>query len=456
MEIDESAIHDIDEEKLYETILNTVGDGVTVVDKNYRIIFQNRAIRKFYDDKIGKNCFRAYFGRDKPCVGCTLRDILKDGKIRRGIRDCQLPDGRIIYVEHVDAPLRDVEGNIIGKVEAIRDVTRQLRLTEECGTLRRELRRKSTFENIVTQSGKMKAIFHLIERVAATTSSVLITGDSGTGKELIARAIHVNSNRKDAPIVPVNCGAIPENLLESELFGHVKGAFTGAVNDHMGLIETADGGSLFLDEVGEIPLSLQVKLLRFLQEGECRRVGDAKIRNYDVRIISATNRGLERAVREGAFREDFFFRLNVIPINLPPLRERREDIPLLATHLLQRLCDDHGRSVSGVSSRALKILMDYSWPGNVREMENVIEYAIHLSDDGRPIDAEQLPPRISGASDPLDGQRDFVSIEAYTRRTIQALQVDQTEEQIAQTLGISRKNLWEKRKRWNLQRPEKT
>ncbi len=453
MKIDESAIHAIDEEKLYETILDTVGDGVTVVDKQYRIIFQNRAIRHFYDDRIGENCFRAYFGREKPCEGCTLGAILKDGKIRRGIRDCVLPDGRIIYVEHVDAPLRDAEGTIIGKVEAIRDVTKQLRLTEECGTLRRELRRRARFENIVTQSEKMKAIFRLIERVAATTSSVMITGESGTGKELIAKAIHFNSNRKETPFVPVNCGAIPENLLESELFGHVRGAFTGADRDHVGLIETADGGALFLDEVGEIPLSLQVKLLRFLQEGECRRVGEARVRNFDVRIISATNRDLEQAVKEGSFREDFFFRLNVIPIHLPPLRERREDIPPLATHLLQTLCDEHGRSVSGISSTTLKILMDYPWPGNVREMENAIEYAMHLTDDGLPIRARQLPPRISGETDMVKDALDFISIEEYTRRTILALQTDHTEEHIARTLGISRKNLWEKRKRWSLKRP---
>jgi transcriptional regulator with PAS, ATPase and Fis domain len=286
-------------------------------------------------------------------------------------------------------------------------------------------------------------------------SSVLITGESGTGKELIARAIVYNSDRKDKPFVTVNCGAIPENLLESELFGHVRGSFTGAIKDHRGLIETADGGTLFLDEIGEIPLPVQVKILRFLQEGETRRIGDTKVRNYDVRIIAATNRNLEEAIRDGVFREDLFFRLNVIPIFLPPLRERKEDIPPLATHILQRLCDAHSRNVTGVSSHTLKIFMAYPWPGNIREMENVIEYALHLTDEGNPIRPEQLPPKLLAKTDASWSPGDFVSIEEYTKQSILLLQTNHSEEQIADILGISRKNLWEKRKRWNIPRPEK-
>jgi two-component system response regulator PilR (NtrC family) len=285
-------------------------------------------------------------------------------------------------------------------------------------------------------------------------SSVLITGESGTGKELIARAIVFNSDRKDEPFVTVNCGAIPENLLESELFGHVRGSFTGAVKDHKGLIETADGGTLFLDEVGEVPLPIQVKLLRFLQEGESRRVGDTKVQKFDVRIISATNRNLEEAVRDGVFRQDLFFRLNVIPIFVPPLRERKEDIPPLATHLLQRLCDAHSHNVTGISPEVLKTFMAYSWPGNVREMENVIEYALHLTDEGNPIRPEQLPPNFLEKKEISWSPKDFVSIEEYTRQSILILQRDHSEEQIADILGISRKNLWEKRKRWDLPRTE--
>jgi transcriptional regulator with PAS, ATPase and Fis domain len=330
-----------------------------------------------------------------------------------------------------------------------------MRLTETCATLKREIERQAQFHNIITQSKRMKAIFRLIERVASTASSVLITGESGTGKELIARAIVFNSDRKDRPFVTVNCGAIPENLIESELFGHVRGAFTGAIRDHQGLIETADKGTLFLDEVGEIPLPVQVKLLRFLQEGESRRVGDTKTRKFDVRIIAATNRNLEDAVRDGSFREDLFFRLNVIPVSIPPLRERREDIPPLAAHLLQRLCDAHSRNVTGISSRTLKVFMNYPWPGNVREMENVIEYALHLTDEGNSIHPEQLPPKMLAGTETLPCPGDFISIEEYARQSVSLLQKDHSEEQIAAILGISRKNLWEKRKRWNLNRPGK-
>jgi transcriptional regulator with PAS, ATPase and Fis domain len=222
------------------------------------------------------------------------------------------------------------------------------------------------------------------------------------------------------------------------------------------LIEEADGGTLFLDEVGEITLPVQVKLLRFLQEGEIRRVGDTKVRKFDVRIISATNRNLEEAIRDGVFREDLFFRLNVIPIFLPPLRERKEDIPPLASHLLQRLCDAHSRNVTGISSQTLKIFMNYPWTGNVREMENVIEYALHLTDEGNPIRPEQLPPKLLVNTDSTWSPKDFVSIDEYTKQSILVLQTEHSEEQIAGILGISRKNLWEKRKRWNLPRPLKT
>ncbi|HSA96138.1 MAG TPA: sigma 54-interacting transcriptional regulator, partial [Acidobacteriota bacterium] len=241
----------------------------------------------------------------------------------------------------------------------------------------------------------------------------------------------------------------------SELFGHVRGAFTGAVKDHQGLLEAADGGTLFLDEVGEIPPAAQVKLLRFLQEGESRRVGDTRTRTFDVRIIAATNRNLEEAVEDGSFREDLFFRLNVIPIPLPPLRERKEDIPPLAAHLLQRLCDAHSRNVSGLSPEALRAFMNYPWPGNVREMENVIEYALHLTDEGNPIRPEQLPPKLLAGGEARWNAADLVSIEEYTKRSIIALQSDHSEEEIAEILGISRKNLWEKRKRWSLERSGK-
>jgi len=443
-----------EDEALFKAVLDTVSDAITVIDKDLKVIFQNEAVQKTYGSKIGGRCFEVYRGRQEPCENCIILDVIKDGKPRRALRDIQLPDGKILWMEIFSGPFKNKEGEIIGAVEIVRDVTEQMRLSEECVTLRREIERQAQFSNIVTQSKKIKAIFRLIERVASTMSSVLITGESGTGKELIARAIVFNSDRKDKPFVTVNCGAIPENLLESELFGHVRGSFTGAVKDHKGLIETADGGTLFLDEVGEIPVPIQVKLLRFLQEGECRRVGDTKVQKFDVRIISATNRNLEEAVRDGVFRQDLFFRLNVIPIFLPPLRERKEDIPPLAAHLLQRLCDAHSRNVTGISSEVLKAFIIYPWPGNVREMENVIEYALHLTDEGKAIRPEQLPPNLLGRKDISWSPKDFVSIEEYTKQSILILQRDHSEEQIADILGISRKNLWEKRKRWALPRAE--
>lgn len=439
-------------EALFEAVLSTVSDAITVIDKDYRIIFQNQAVQRIYGVRIGERCYEAYRGRQEPCENCIILDVIKTGKPKHMLRDVQVPDGNVLWMEVFSGPYRDSEGRIIGAVEVTRNVTEQMRLTETCLTLRREIERQAQFHNIITQSKRMKAILRLVERVASTTSSVLINGESGTGKELIARALVFNSDRKDKPYVTINCGAIPENLLESELFGHVRGAFSGAVKDHQGFLEAADGGTLFLDEIGEISPAAQVKLLRFLQEGENRRVGDTAVKKLDVRIIAATNRNLEEAVRDGLFREDLYFRLNVIPIFLPPLRERIEDIPPLAAHLLQRLCDAHSRNVTGLSSEALRAFMNYRWPGNVREMENVIEYALHLTDDGNPIRPEQLPPKLFAEEESSWSPRDIVSIEDYVKQSIVMLQKDHSEEQIAETLGISRKNLWEKRKRWDLQR----
>jgi PAS domain S-box-containing protein len=443
-------------ETLFEAVLNTVSDAITVIDRDLNVIFQNETVYRSYGSKIGEKCFTAYRGRQEPCENCIILDVIKDGKPRRALRDIRVPGGNVLWMELFSGPSRDERGNIVGAVEVVRDVTEQIRLSEECVTLRREMERQAQFENIITQSKKMKDVFRVLQRVSSTTSSVLISGESGTGKELVARAVVFNSSRKSEPFVTVNCGAMPENLLESELFGHARGAFTGAIKDHAGLIETADGGTLFLDEVGEMPLSLQVKLLRFLEEGECRRVGETKTRKFDVRIISATNRDLEEAVSGGLFRQDLFFRLNVIPISLPPLRERKEDIPPLATHLLQRLCDGHSRNISGISPEALKMLMAYDWPGNVRELENAVEYAVHLTNEGEPIRPEQLPAKIVGRISVAPTVQDLLSLEEYARQSVAALQDDHGEEQIAHILGISRKNLWERRKRWGLSRPQKS
>ncbi len=275
----------------------------------------------------------------------------------------------------------------------LRKAEEREQLRRENQLLRREVQREYSFENIVSKNAKMKQIFEVIKKVAPYKSTILIMGESGTGKELVARALHYNSDRSKKPFVAVNCGAIPENLLESELFGHVKGAFTDAIRTKRGLFEEADGGTLFLDEIGELPPQLQVKLLRVLQEGEIRRVGDSKPIKVDVRIISATVKDLVKEVNEGRFRDDLFYRLNVLPIHIPPLRERKEDVPLLVEHFIKKFTLSTNKKVVGIDSKALEALINYRWSGNVRELENTIERAVVLA-DGENIMLENLPPEI--------------------------------------------------------------
>jgi two-component system response regulator AtoC len=263
-------------------------------------------------------------------------------------------------------------------VLALKKAEERERLKKENLRLQDQVEKKYSFESIIAKSDKMQDIFQIIKKVADYDTTVLISGESGVGKELIAQAVHYNSKRKDKPFVGVNCGAIPENLLESELFGYVRGAFTDAAKDKKGLFEEAEGGTLFLDEIGELPKDLQVKLLRVLQEEEIRRLGDTKIIKMDVRIIAATLKELSVEVRERGFREDLFYRLNVMPIHIPPLRERREDIPLLAEHFFKKHTENLGKTLTGISPKAMECLIRYPWPGNVRELENVIERSVIL------------------------------------------------------------------------------
>jgi two-component system response regulator PilR (NtrC family) len=280
---------------------------------------------------------------------------------------------------------------------AVREVSENLKWKKEAGYLRRELRRLTGLDNIVGQSPKMRAIFDLIQTIAPQSSRVLITGESGTGKELVARAIHENSPRSSTPFITINCGAFPETLLESELFGYVKGAFTGANENRRGLFQAAHGGTLFLDEIGNMNLAMQVKLYRVLQEGKVRPLGSTEEIDVDVRVIAATNRDLEKAIASGEFREDLFYRLCVIPLHLPSLRERREDIPLLARHFLESFRKSMEKPIEAISPQAMSRLETYDWPGNVRELENTIERAVAL-ESGAEISTTVLPDRISGAS----------------------------------------------------------
>ncbi|MBM2837468.1 MAG: histidine kinase [Deltaproteobacteria bacterium] len=277
----------------------------------------------------------------------------------------------------------------------IRKAEERERLRRENSELREVVKKDYGVTGIITKNEEMVKMLATVKKVADYKTTVLITGESGTGKELIARALHYNGARGSKAFVAVNCGAIPENLLESEFFGHVKGAFTDAVRNKKGLFEEAEGGTLFLDEIGELPFHLQVKLLRVLQEEEVMRIGDTKPIRVSVRIVAATVKDLAREVREGRFREDLFYRLNVLPIHLPPLRERPEDIPALSSHFLGKYKEKHGIKVGSVSPEALKQLMDYSWPGNVRELENAIERSVLLS-EGENITVSALPPAVRG------------------------------------------------------------
>ncbi len=266
-------------------------------------------------------------------------------------------------------------------------------LRGENESLKDQLMEKFDFGKMIGYSNGMKTVFATIEKVAGTDSTVIIYGESGTGKELVARALHFNSERKTGPLVTVNCGAIPEELLESEMFGHEKGAFTGAIRSRTGRFELAQGGSIFLDEIGDMSPSLQVKLLRVIQERQFERIGGMKTIDADVRIIAATNQNLEDAVREKRFREDLFYRINVIPIHLPPLRERKEDIPVLVEHFVSRFKKTKQKSVEGLTDEALEIMMHYHWPGNVRELQNVIEMLVVMKGSGF-VDVEDLPDKI--------------------------------------------------------------
>jgi two-component system response regulator PilR (NtrC family) len=308
---------------------------------------------------------------------------------------------------------------------AVEEVSESLRWKKEAGYLRRELRRLTGLDNIIGQSSKMRAIYDLIQTVAPQSSRVLITGESGTGKELVARAIHENSSRSQAPFITINCGAFPETLLESELFGYMKGSFTGATENRQGLFQAAHGGTLFMDEIGNMSLTMQVKLYRVLQEGKVRPIGSTEESDVDVRIIAATNKDFEKEIAEGRFREDLYYRLSVIPIQVPALRERREDIPLLARHFLERFRKTMEKPIDGIAPEAMSKLEDYDWPGNVRELENTMERAVAL-ETGQEISARVLPDRILGYAEtprgatqgieiPEDGV-DFEKVVAATER----------------------------------------
>jgi PAS domain S-box-containing protein len=375
-----------------ESILESISDGVFTVDAHWRITSFNRAAETITGirrrDALGKTCSDVF--RASMCESeCALRHTVKTGKpvINKAafIVDAE---GRRIPISLSTAILRDDRGRLVGGAETFRDLS----LVEE---LRKELEGRSQVGDLVSRSASMRRIFDLLPQIAASDATVLIHGETGTGKELLARAIHSLSPRKTKPFSPVNCGALPDTLLESELFGYVKGAFTGAAKDKPGRFALAEGGTVFLDEIGDISPAFQVRLLRVLQERTYEPLGGTNTRHADVRIMAATHRDLPTLIRKGAFREDLFYRLNVVKLDLPPLRKRKEDVPLLIEHFIARFNRRQGKSVEGVSRDVLALLMAHDYPGNVRELENVIERAFVLCASGR-IERAHLPPELTG------------------------------------------------------------
>ncbi|OOZ38489.1 response regulator [Solemya pervernicosa gill symbiont] len=328
----------------------------------------------------------------------------------------------------------------------IERVLKQRTLKRQNAALKSDLSHCYPVGGMIGSCEAMQGVFERIKRVSPTDTTVLVLGESGTGKELVARAVHENSTRSEAPIITVNCAAIPENLIESELFGHEKGAFTGATDTHHGLVEAANGGTLFLDEIGELPMEAQARLLRVLQEGEIRRVGATQSRNVDVRLIAATHRDLQQQVDDGNFRSDLYFRLHVMEIELPALRERSSDINELATRLLEKSCQRLNRPQMQMTSDALDAMNGYQWPGNVREMENAIERAVILA-DGEEINAEALGLGNSGTQKPQTTKADDLSLDDYFIQFVQSHEGKMTETDLSKQLGISRKTLWERRQR---------
>lgn len=341
------------------------------------------------------------------------------------------------------------------------EIKRLVRMALNERTLRREnilLRRQIAvhhdFGNIIGKSAALLAVLDQVKKVADSRSNVFVLGETGTGKELFTRAIHYGSSRRNRNFIPINCSAIPEHLLESELFGYVKGAFTGASQSKRGLFEEADQGTVFLDEVADLSHGLQAKLLRVIDDHEIRPLGSTQSRKVDIRFVAATNKDVDQAIRSGTLREDLYYRLNVVTLRLPPLRERKEDIPLLARTFLRRFSGELGKRIAGFDNTAMRILGDYSWPGNVRELQNIVERAVLIA-EGRELLPEHLPEGIRrNHGFQAEALERALSIEAYTKAFIRRYQTHLTERSLAEALGITRKALWEKRKRWGLERPK--
>ena len=439
----------------WESIIETMKEGLLVVNPEGTIIAVNPAAEALTgysaQELIGSSC------RVLDCTGCVIYGdgpgekwckLFQEGMVKA--KKCLIThkDHRSVSVVKNATVLRGQDGRLIGAVETLTDISDFVRQQEEIMALRKTLDLNDNYFGILGKSLSMQRLFEMIESVAQSDAPVIINGQSGTGKEMVARAIHWTSPRQDKPFIKVSCAALNENLLETELFGHVKGAYTGADRSRVGRFEAAHGGSIFLDEIGDIPPATQVKLLRVLEEKEIERVGDHTPIPVDVRIITATNKNLEELVARGAFREDLYFRIHVFPLTIPPLRERPEDIPIIIQHFVEQNQATSGKNITGLSPEAVARLTSYTWPGNVRELRNAIEYALVLCPGGE-IGAHHLPHKIAPASDcPPTAE----PLEARERDELVRIlrQVGGNQSAAARQLGVSRVTVWKRMKKHHI------
>lgn len=433
-------------------ILDSIADGVFTVDPDLRITSFNRSAETITGikkkDALGRFCWEVF--RASICERhCALKHTMATGKhvVRRGVYIVNLAGDRI-PVSISTAILKDEHGKVIGGAETFRDLS-------DVEELRKELGRRHSSHDMISKNEKMQRLFQMLEQVSESDSTVLLQGESGTGKELFAKAIHALSSRKKGPLVTINCGSLPDSLLESELFGYERGAHSTAFKDKPGRLALADGGTLFLDEIGDVSSALQARLLRVIQEKTYEPLGSIKTRHANVRIVAATNKDLEQLVREGKFRQDLYYRIHVVKLLLPPLRERREDVPLLVDHFIRKFDRLNGKDIQGLSPEVLPILMSWEFPGNIRELENIIEYATIVCKNGF-IGLEHLPesmqrPEIRPAESPQEATG--LSLDEMERKFyLEALRQNHWKRSAtAAQIGIHPSTLWRKMKRHKIE-----